>query len=98
MTTHIIVGIIAFVCGVLCAISGTLLVFEMVDSVNDKLPEEQQFSPLWWYPSKYGRLFTEYKRLYPDGRLAKRFRLWSAALRLLICGCLGTGILLAMSK
>jgi hypothetical protein len=75
MTPHIIVGIIAFVCGVLCAINGTILVFEMVDRVNDKLPEEQQFSPLWWYPSKYGRLFAEYKRLYPDGGLARRCRL-----------------------
>lgn len=56
MTTHIIVEIGAFMCGVVCAITATLVVFEMVDRVNEKLPEDRQLSPLWWYPSKYSRL------------------------------------------
>ena len=74
MTTHVIVGIVAFVCGLVCAITGTLVVFEMVNGVNEKLPEDQQFSHLWWYPSKQKQLLLEYERLYPDGGLARRWR------------------------
>jgi hypothetical protein len=55
MATHVIVGIVAFICGVVCAITTTVVVFEMIARVNEQLPEERQFSPLWWYPSKYSR-------------------------------------------
>jgi len=41
----------------------------MVDEVNRKLPEDQQFEHLFWYPTKSLRLIREYKRLYPNGRL-----------------------------
>jgi hypothetical protein len=75
MTAHGIIGITAFICGVVCAITGSFVAFQMVDKVNDKLPEECQFSPIWWYWSKYQRLFAEYKKLYPDGRLLRRFRI-----------------------
>jgi hypothetical protein len=63
MTAHVIVGIVAFICGIVCAITATLVVFEMVARVKEKLPEERQFSPLWWYPSKYSRLFAAYGKL-----------------------------------
>ena len=80
MTTHVIVGIVAFVCGVVCAITGTVVVFEMVDRVNERLPEERQFSPLWWHLPKLLRVLTEYKRIYPDGILARRFRVLTVLL------------------
>jgi hypothetical protein len=74
ITAHLVAGIIAFVCGVACAIASSLVCSEMVDRVNDKLPEESQFSHLWWYWSKYQRLYAEYKRLYPDGGLLRTIR------------------------
>jgi hypothetical protein len=74
MTGHLVVGIIAFVCVVACAIASSLVCSEMVNRVNDKLPEESQFSRLWWYWSKYQRLYAEYKRLYPDGGLVRTIR------------------------
>lgn len=80
MTVHGIVGIAAFVCGVVCAVTGSVVVFEIVDRVNEKLPEERQFSHLWWYWSKYQRLFSEYRRLYPDGGLLRRFRMLAVLL------------------
>jgi hypothetical protein len=80
MTAHAIVGIIAFVCGVVSAISSSFVVFQMVDKVNDKLPEERRFSYIWWYLSKHQRLFAEYKRLYPDGGLLRRFRILAVLL------------------
>lgn len=75
MSAHVIIGIAAFICCVACAITSSFVVFQMVDKVNDKLPEERQFSVIWWYWSKYKRLFAEYKRLYPDGSLLRRFRI-----------------------
>ena len=70
---HLIAGIIGFVCGVACAMAASLVCFEMVDRVNDRLPEESQFSHLWYW-SKYRRFYTEYKRLYPNGGLLRTIR------------------------
>jgi hypothetical protein len=80
VTTHATVGIVAFICGVVCAITGNVVVFKMVDRVNERLPEERQFSPLWWHLPKLLRLLTEYKRIYPDGDLARRFRVLTVLL------------------
>ena len=80
LTTHIIVGIMAFICGVACAITASVVAFKMVDRVNEKLPEEQQLSPLWWHLPKLLRLLTEYKRIYPDEGLARRFRVLTVLL------------------
>lgn len=77
--------------GVVCAIASSFVVFEMVDRVNDKLSEERQFLHIWWYWSKYQRLFAEYKRLYPDGGLYRRLRtLWvlSSVCFLIVFGAL----------
>jgi hypothetical protein len=73
MSARLIVGILALVCGSVCAMTASLTAFRMVDTVNEKLPEERQFAQLGWYWSKYQRLFAEYKRLYPDGTLLRRF-------------------------
>lgn len=80
MTTHVIVGIVAFICSVLCAITGTVVGFEMVDKVNERLPENRQFSHLWWHLSKLKQLLVEYERLYPNGALARRWRIAVALL------------------
>jgi len=80
MAAHVIIGISAFICGVVCAIASSFVVFHMVDKVNEGLPEERQFSQIWWYWSKYERLFAEYKRLYPDGGLLRRFRILAVLL------------------
>ncbi len=83
MTNHFVIGIIASVSSVLCAISTTFVVFRMVDRVNDRLPEERHFSHLGWYWSKYPRLFAEYNKLYPEGRLLRKFRI----LTVVLCVC-----------
>jgi hypothetical protein len=80
MPPHFVIGIAAFVIAVVCAITSTFVVFQMVDRVNERLPEERQFSHLGWYWSKYGGLFAEYKRLYPEGSLPRRFRILAVAL------------------
>jgi hypothetical protein len=93
MPPHFVIGIAAFVSGVLCAIGSTFAVFQMVDRVNERLPEERQFSHLGWYLSKYGRLFGEYKRLYPEGSLLQRFRILAVVLFVCFFVCVwGLGI------
>jgi len=79
-TDYVIIGTTAFICALVFAITSSLTVFQMVDEVNDKLPEERKFSHLWWYWSKYERLFAEYRRLYPDVGLLRRFRVLTALL------------------
>jgi hypothetical protein len=53
MTTRLGVGVIAFMCALVCAVAASFAVFEMVDKVNERLPVEQHFAPLGWYWSKY---------------------------------------------
>lgn len=52
--------------------------YEMMDKVNENLPNEEQFDALGWYLSKYQRLRREYRRLYPNGRLLIKVRVLTA--------------------
>jgi len=73
MSFCLIIAIIAGVGVPVCGLTATSVVFEMVDKVNKLLPAEQQFALLGWYPSKYRRLNYEYRRLYPDGNLLRKY-------------------------
>ena len=92
MTARFIAGLLALAGVSACGIAAGLANFEMMDKVNNNLPESQQFSALGWYSSKVQRLYREYRRLYPEGRLLYRVRVLQAlmAAGLLICvGALG---------
>lgn len=78
MTTRLIIGIAALACVSICGLVGALANFEMVDKVNSKLPQGEQFAELGWYWSKHQRIHCEYKRLYPDGRLLFKVRVLMA--------------------
>jgi hypothetical protein len=69
MSVRGVVGVAALICGSLCGCGASLVHSEMVDRVNACLPKEQQFSPMWWYAQKTWRLFREYRRLFPNGKL-----------------------------
>ena len=53
-------------------LASTITGFAIVEAVNEKLPEREQFDPFWWGPSKTFRLRREYRRLYPEGKLLGR--------------------------
>jgi len=74
MTLRVIVGIVALACVSVFGLVASLINFEIMDKVNEELPEREQFAALGWYFSKYQRLHREYQRLYPDGRLRLKFR------------------------
>ena len=53
-----------------------LMIQAMITEVNPYLDESARFSG-WWYYSKYQRLFSEYRRLYPTGeRIGTLHTLW----------------------
>jgi hypothetical protein len=51
------------------AIVANLLFYMMIGEINRKLPDDQQFSYLFMYWGKLGRITKEYQRLYPQSRL-----------------------------
>ena len=64
---------LAFVlCSSAFGLASTINQFAIVEAVNAKLPEREQFDPFWWGPSKTSRLRREYRRLYPEGKLLRR--------------------------
>jgi hypothetical protein len=87
MSVRVIIGIIALASGSICGLISTFTQHEIVDQVNAKLPKSAQFDSLWWYASKTFRLHSEYKRLYPEGRLLFKFRVLMALMFscLLVC-------------
>ena len=74
-------------------LSASITQFAMIDAVNERLPESEQFNHLGWHLTKTARLRREYRRLYPTGNLLRRQRiLWALALV-----CLITAVLLIYS-
>ena len=72
------------ICGLLSALTN----IEIVERVNAKLPERDQFDAFGgWYFLKTQRLLREYQRLYPDGHLLSKRR----ALMGIAGACLLTG-------
>lgn len=73
MHLRLIFGLIALVGVSTCGLISTIVFYEMVDKVNQKLPKADHFSLLWWYLPKALSLCSHYKKLYPDGTLSRRF-------------------------
>jgi hypothetical protein len=75
MSARIFVAVMSMLCVSVCGLLATFANLEMLDQVNSKLPESEQFSMLGWYFSKYQRLHRYYKLYYPEGRLHLRVRI-----------------------
>jgi hypothetical protein len=59
--------------GATCAVLGGYVTLAMIGQVNRKLPDDKQISYLAWHYWKQRRVLSEYKRLYPKGRLDSAF-------------------------
>jgi hypothetical protein len=66
---QLLIAVCLFVAAMSCAFGASLVTYAIVGEINRKLPDDQRFSYLWWYPAKYERVRREYHRLYPQGRL-----------------------------
>ena len=73
----------------ICGLAGSLKNWEVMAEVNKQLPKEAQFQPLFWYLTKNLRLRSEYKGLYPNGRLLSQadHLLIAAGFCLLVAAC-----------
>jgi hypothetical protein len=67
IVSAILFGLTAFSAGV----AANICAFMMVEKVNQVLPRERQYSQMWWYPGKLFRLYGDYRRLQPHGRLSR---------------------------
>ncbi|HZM90010.1 MAG TPA: hypothetical protein VFF31_26050 [Blastocatellia bacterium] len=65
--------------------------YAIVEAVNAKLRREEEFELLGWYPRKALRLRSEYRRLYPTGRLLRREGVLEAIM--LLCLVLAAAII-----
>jgi hypothetical protein len=99
VAARVVIGIVALVGVSACGMLSALASLEMADKVNEKLPKEDQFSPLGWYWAKTRRLHREYNRLNPSGHLSRNRRLLAGlALACLLIFCLELRVLRGMSR
>lgn len=72
MTALVIIGALALAGVSTSGLVAALAHLDMVARVNERLPVEQRFATLGWYPTKTWRLWAEYRRLFPNGTLLRR--------------------------
>lgn len=75
--------IISLTCTLGFTYASGLILYAMVGEVNRKLPDEKQIEYLFMYPGKVGKIKSEYRKYYPNGRLAL---LWNISAGLMFAG------------
>lgn len=78
MTIQMFVGAALFFVVVGCAVRANLLFGEIVTDINRLVPEEQAISLSGFVRHRFFAILTEYRRLYPDGKLIHKFNAWAA--------------------
>jgi hypothetical protein len=91
MTFRLAFTFVLLLCVGAFGLASTINQFAIVEAVNAKLPEREQFDSLWWGPSKTSRLRREYRRLYPEGKLLRRQSVLGGAM--FVCIFLGALVL-----
>jgi len=74
----VVLVVLVFVVVLTLGLSGAVIVQDMVDEVNRRLPPEQRYGSLWWGPIKKLNLVRDYKHLCPDGPLLRYMRVYLA--------------------
>jgi len=70
MTPNLLTALIMFLAAQTCIIVSGFLVFAMIGEINRQVSEDQRIAYLGGDVVKFGKIFREYRRLYPGGRLA----------------------------
>lgn len=74
MTAKLIAAIVFFALATTCILASGYVMFAMIGEINRRLPEEQRVSYLFGHFGKFTKVTSEYRRLYPDGRLLSLYR------------------------
>jgi hypothetical protein len=80
MTARLVVAFVLLLCVGGFGLASTINQFAIVDAVNAKLPVSDQFDAIGWWPPKTLSLHTQYRRLYPNGRLLRRQGIFATAM------------------
>jgi hypothetical protein len=71
---HGLIGAAGFVSMIVYCLRATFANFDIVDAVNERLPEPDRYSYLGWNPLKSLSLLDDYVRFFPEGDLIHRLR------------------------
>lgn len=88
MSAKIVVPIISFCVFITGVVSGNLVQAMMIGEINRKSADEHRESYFGFTPWKSLRIVSEYRTLYPKGKL---YTYHVAAIGLMIIGFLGVG-------
>ncbi|HJV43142.1 hypothetical protein [Caulobacter sp.] len=69
---------LCFVAAMYACTRANAIVSEVVRAINQQSPAENQEALYVWYPSKWERVTTKYKALFPEGKLLKKFWAYAA--------------------
>lgn len=69
---------IFFAAAMYTCLRGNAVVSEIIREINQQSRPEDQESPYVWRPSKWERVTTKYKTLFPEGNLLKKYWLYAA--------------------
>jgi hypothetical protein len=78
MTVQKIVGICLFIISCGCTLRANLLIGDIVSEVNRLLPKGRVIPTYGFVRHRFFDILTEYRRLYPDGKLLRRLYIWGA--------------------
>jgi len=78
MCVRAVIYLALFFIGMGCVARANLLFGDMVRSVNRLLPEAQAIKPWGFNRHRLFEILAEYRRLYPDGKLAVKAYVWTA--------------------
>jgi hypothetical protein len=73
-STRIVIAIVAMIAVSIAGLYSSIVFQQMVDAVNQRLPQDEQFNPLGWSWMKYRKLLVEYRQFYPDRALEKKVK------------------------
>jgi hypothetical protein len=68
-----VMAALCFVAAMYACTRANAVVLEVVGAINQQSRPEDQEAPSVWYPSKWERVTTKYKALFPEGKLLKKF-------------------------
>jgi hypothetical protein len=75
---HDVICGLLFLSAVLCVAYANQVFRDIVADINRAIREDQGISLSGFVQHRLFEILAEYRRLYPDGKLIRKFRVWNA--------------------